>query len=658
MRSNPKWFNPKIKSLTRLKYKLHCRIRSAPRCLELRNAFASICKQVKLAVRNAICKFEASIVRACKQQPKLLFNYINGQKQCRDSIKGLLDCHGVFHTDGNKIVSILNDQFGSVFIPRLPCPAQPLQLTAIPQQDLNVDFVSPGNVRKYIMRLNPRKSPGMDSIHPFVVKSCADAFSNVLSAIFTSSYSSGKIPDAWRLAQISPIFKKGSRSAPGNYRPISLTSIPCKLMERMVRDAMMDHLYSNNVIVPEQHGFVLRKSVVTNLLEMVDRISDGIDKGFHVLVVFLDFAKAFDRVCHTSLRAKLIACKFCPGIVDWVSDFLSRRQQRVVMGQHTADWVDVSSGVPQGSVLGPLLFVIFINDMPAAVSHLVRLFADDSKLIATIRSTSDLSTLQLDLDALSEWSKTWRMLFNVSKCKAMEFSRSGKNTYAQFELLMGEDDTRSALAFVDNEKDLGVTFSRNLKFSIHIKNQVNRATGILGQLKRSFRYWTLDTCRTLYCAYVRPHLEYAAVVWSTPSKKDAKMLELVQRRATKLVPRIRNWRYEDRLAVLGLTTLHERRVRGDLIQMFKLTKGINEVSWVNPPVHASSLSQPGPASGIRGHARRLSGQASTKCLQRANTFTNRVVSEWNTLPATVIEADSVNQFKNRYDAFRTSHKTI
>jgi ribonuclease P/MRP protein subunit RPP40 len=133
------------------------------------------------------------------------------------------------------------------------------------------------------------------------------------------------------------------------------------------------------------------------------------------------------------------------------------------------------------------------------------------------------------------------------------------------------------------------------------------------------------------------------------------MLELVQRWATKLVPRIRNWRYEDRLAVLGLTTLHERRVRGDLIQMFKLTKGTNEVIWVNP--RFTQVHSPNPDPPVASEVT-LSGQASTKCLQRANIFTNKVVSEWNTLPATVIEADSVNQFKNRYGAFRTSHQTI
>ncbi|RNA06030.1 hypothetical protein BpHYR1_007731, partial [Brachionus plicatilis] len=131
-----------------MKYKIYCQIRSAPYCLELRIAYSSICKQVKLAVRNAICN----------------------QKQCRDSIKGLLDCHCTFHTDGDKIMNILNVRFGSVFIPRLPCQAQPLQLMASPQHDVDVDFFSPANVRKYILRLNPRKSPGMDGIHAYVIK--------------------------------------------------------------------------------------------------------------------------------------------------------------------------------------------------------------------------------------------------------------------------------------------------------------------------------------------------------------------------------------------------------------------------------------------------------------------------------------------------------
>jgi len=174
----------------------------------------------------------------------------------------------------------------------------------------------------------------MDRIYPLVVKNCASAFSVTFSVIFSQSFASGKVPDGWRLAQISPIFKKGSRSSPNNYRPISLTSVSCKLMERIMRDVMLEHLYSNNIIASEQHGFVMKKSVVTNLIETVDRISDGIENEFHVPIVFLDFAKAFDHVCHFFLRVKLISCGFCPRIIDWVSDFFSDRQQRVVIGKH------------------------------------------------------------------------------------------------------------------------------------------------------------------------------------------------------------------------------------------------------------------------------------------------------------------------------------
>jgi len=234
----------------------------------------------------------------------------------------------------------------------------------------------------------------------------------------------------------------------------------------------------------------------------------------------------------------------------------------------------------------------------------------------------------------------------------MEFTRSGRSQSINTELYMGGSCDRRRLWFVEEEKDLGVTLSRNLKFSTHIKIQINKATAVLGQLRRTFNFWTTETFKTLYCAYVRPHLEYASVVWANPSKKDINAIEKVQRRATKLVPRIRNWTYEDRLAVLCLDTLQERRIRGDMIQFFKLSKGINQISWTVPPVPCNSLSQTGPAQGIRGHLRRISGQSSNHCSQRFNFFTNRVVNEWNGLPREVIEVSTVNQFKNRYDAYK------
>ena len=233
----------------------------------------------------------------------------------------------------------------------------------------------------------------------------------------------------------------------------------------------------------------------------------------------------------------------------------------------------------------------------------------------------------------------------------MEFSRSGKRKYQDTEFLMG--DPRKALIHIDTERDLGVTLSSSLKFSKHINIQANKATGILGQLRRTFRHWNIDTFKTLYCAFVRPHLEYAAVVWSPSSKKDIRLLENVQRRATKLIPRIRNWNYSDRLRVLGLTSLQDRRKRGDLIQLFKISNGFNVVKWVNPIPTSNSLLQTGPASAIRGHQRRLSGQNSTKCIQRENFFTNRVINDWNSLPVNVIASNSINQFKNSYDNWKS-----
>ncbi|RNA35713.1 RNA-directed DNA polymerase from mobile element jockey-like [Brachionus plicatilis] len=269
-----------------------------------------------------------------------------------------------------------------------------------------------------------------------------------------------------------------------------------------------------------------------------------------------------------------------------------------------------SVALPEGTVVGQL------KQVKGKDYHLITL-----EEWTTPQVNADKKVLNYRKELISPtWSNTWRMLFNVSKCKAMEFSRSGKNIYAKSELLMGNDESRSALAFVDTEKDLGVTFSRNLKFSIHIKNQVNRATEILGQLKRSFRYWIKD------------HLDAGPSI--VPTRKDARATKLVP---FFFVPRIRNWRYEDILAILSLTPFMS--------------------AWAGCTPRFPQVHYPNPDPPVVSEVMQEDGQASTKCLQRANTFTNRIVNEWNALPATFTDADSVNKFKSGYDAFRSSQQS-
>ena len=518
-------------------------------------------------------------------------------------------------------------------------------------QVVETDTFSAMNVIKYIDRLNAHKSAGADKIHPQVIKKCRQVFATILSPIFQESFKCGVVPFSWKEANITPIFKKGQRPSPANYRPVSLTAVPCKIMERMLRDVMLKHLMANNLVVPEQHGFVLSKSCVTNLLETVDTISHSIDKGNIVILILLDFAKAFDKVCHSSLIVKLETYGFDNSIINWVRDFLTNRKQRVVIGDNSSDWKLVTSGVPQGSVLAPLLFVIFINDMPKVVNHIIKLFADDSKLIGIIKNQDDVNLLQMDLDNLVKWANDWRMMFHPDKCKAMSFDRSKKGNSFDTTLSMETSiqGTRHILESSVVERDLGILITPNLKFEAHAEHAAAKASSVMGQLKRTFNYWTKHTFKILFSTYVRPHLEYAATVWSPYRKKDISTIEKIQRRATKTVPELRNLSYHDRLIELNLTTLEERRLRGDLIQFFKWYTGSNIINLQNNPKRAAALTRSGPASGLRMKPHCFSRQDISTCALRENFFTHRTIPIWNSLPVNVVASKSINMFKIRLD---------
>ena len=288
--------------------------------------------------------------------------------------------------------------------------------------------------------------------------------------------------------------------------------------------------------------------------------------------------------------------------------------------------------------------------MPNGVHHHCKLFADDTKIIATIKNGLDIAQLQSDIDLLATWANTWHMSFNVQKCKFMVFKNKINHfcTSRRLTMISAETGSRLTLEEIKTEKDLGVYFSSDLKWRTHCQHSAAKANSILGQLRQAFHAWNPQSFKSLYTAFVRPHLEYATSVWNPHKRADVRIIENVQRRATKLVSRIRDRCYQDRLAILNLTTLESRRSRGDLISYYNIANGLLDVNWLTSTKLMSSISCHGPANAIRGHKKRLFVQLSN-CPARMNFLNNRVASSWNNLASTTVNAPTLNSFKARLD---------
>ena len=368
---------------------------------------------------------------------------------------------------------------------------------------------------------------------------------------------------------MSALFKKGSRELPGNYRPVSLTSHVGKVLESMLRDVIVDHLLRYKLINTSQHGFVKGRSCETNLLEYFEEVTEFVDKGEPADVIYLDFQKAFDKVPHQRLLKKMRALGIDGEIYNWIEDWLTDRLQRVCLAGESSSWTRVTSGVPQGSVLGPLLFLIYINDIDQKIVSRILKFADDTKLYSRAGSDEDIDKLRRDLRSLVDWSKDWLMMFNVEKCKVMHVGYSNRRA----EYIM---DGRK-LQDIEEELDLGVIVQSDLKCAKHCAKVVGTANRELGMIKRTFHNFSKEIIVKLYKCFVRPHLEYAVQAWRPHLRKDIELLEGVQRRATRMVVDIKGMGYEERLKLLGLTTLETRRIRGDLIEVYRIMKGFDDI---------------------------------------------------------------------------------
>jgi len=595
------------------------------------------CK-LKLSVsenKRAKKAFEQRLADNIKQDCKSFYSYVNSKSRSNNKIGPLKNSGGDVINGNKETANLLNEYFASVFtrenLGNLP-HADEVYHGSI-EQSLSHVSITEQIVFEKISKVNVNKSQGPDQIHNKMLFELRHELTKPLTELFKKSLASGQIPQDWRDANVIPLFKKGKRDQPQNYRPVSLTSVVGKILESIIKDNVIFHLEKFQLLKNTQHGFRSGRSCLTNILEFLENLTCSLDEGNAVDVVYLDFSKAFDKVPHLRLSRKLEGHGITGLCLKWIQNWLGSRRQKVLVDGTFSDFKDVTSGVPQGSVLGPLLFLVYINDIDNNIVAKLSKFADDSKLLKCLKSSIDADSLRRDLRTLETWAETWQMEFNVDKCAVLHVGN--KNPCHQYEFC------KSILKSVEIEKDLGILVDSKVKFSEQCNKAVNSANASLAMIKRNISSRNRNIIVKLYKALVRPKLEYCIQAWRPFLKKDIESLEKVQRRATKMIDECRGLKYEDRLKVTGLTTLEARRNRGDMIEVFKTIRGFNKVDFTTFFNFSKNIR-------TRGHGYKL-GKKRSHLEIRRNFFSNRVVNMWNTLPENTVGMNTVNSFKNSYD---------
>jgi hypothetical protein len=529
---------------------------------------------------------------------KLFHAYIRSKKVGRPSVGPLALPGGEFVDDPGLMAETFVTSFSSVFVPAVPVDPEPHQHF---EGSLPTVSFSREVVRKVLSALDPSSSMGPDGVHPYLLKSCAKELSIPLSIIFGKSMNTGTIPGLWSSSSVIPIFKSKVHSDPLNYRPVSLTSVCCKSMERIVAADLMNYLEVNGLLSQHQYGFRKDRSVEDQLLLAYDYITGDVNRGLPVDVIFLDFSKAFDVVSHSVLLTKLSALGVCDGLLCWISAFISNRVMSVCVNGHQSRQVEVTSGVPQGSVLGPILFLIYVNHITSGLQCQYKAFADDYKLYFQFPVKCGGSAyhgvwrLQDSLNRVDFVSRSWNLKLNTDKCVCMRFGRSvrvvGDGRESPY-LLQGV-----ALKYVDSYKDLGVWVDSSLRFHQHTRVIAAKAGGLASNMLRSTVCREPSFMVSLFVSHIRPLIDYCSCAWNTGYISDHKLLESVQRRWTKKVNGLSEMNYGDRLRRLNLFSIKGRLLRADLIKYWKILHGNNE--------EMRGLFSFAPAVGTRGHLFKL-----------------------------------------------------
>ena len=544
------------------------------------------------------------------------------------------------------IAELLNKTFGESFsLDDAPSPViapLPDHLHSIPP--LCTVLFPTSLIRVHLKKLKNSKNVSPDGFSPFTLKLLGSGLCYPLSRLFEFCLGHEFVPPSWKLSFISPLFKQGSRSDPHNFRPISNTSIMCRVMERCISDSITAYLNTHNLLSKTQHGFRVGSSVVTNLAESTCDWTNIIDTHQSVDVAYIDLSKAFDSVVHSKLYAKLHSIGIQGSLLQWLYNYLSFRKQSVLIDNIHSSLIPVLSGVPQGSVLGPLLFSIFINDLPLFVMEKhdfsfppLRLFADDIKVYRVVNNLHDALFLQSLLDSICSWCSINQLKINVQKCFILHLGHTNNHFIYGFH---GNFIPKSELV-----KDLGVYMEPNLSYSRHISIICARARSRCSLYFKYFISRDLYSMKLFFVTYVRPLLEFASPVWNPISQTLINNLESVQKFFTNKIPTCTFLPYKRRLVSLNLDSLQKRRQVADLMFAYSIINGSTNTSLYPYLTFA-------PPSVTRGHDLQIIRPLFKLATSNQNLI-SRISSTWNKLPDSILSSQSKLSFKKKLSNFCT-----
>ena len=556
-----------------------------------------------------------------------------------------LESNDIIYTNDRDKANVLNNFFQSQTILDEQNAVLPEFCTNATAAMLTNIVLTPLEVESVLKTLTIGKATGPNGISNRILRELSKELSTPFCSLFNQSLRTGNVPTSYKEANVCPTPKKGDKSLVSNYRPISLLNSEAKLLERLVFKHLFNHLRDNNLLSPLQSGFIPGDSTVNQLTFLYNTFCKALDSGKEVRAVFCDISKAFDRVWHSGLLYKLQVAGVTGEVLDWFKSYLLNRKQRVVLPGAVSDWTPICAGVPQGSILGPLLFLLYINDIVLDIGSNIRLFADDTSLFIIVDNpVAAANCLNNDLDKISQWAATWLVSFNPTKTESITISR--KFNKAQHPPIFMQNHQ---ILEIDNHKHLGIYFSNDCTWHYHIDHIKEKAWFRINVMRKLKFKLDRKSLETIYIAFIRPLLEYGDVIWDNCTQYEKHELEKIQNEAARIVTGATklvslNALYNE----ICWDTLEKRRNDHKLTLFYKMKCNI-------APNYLSSL-VPRSVSIISQYNLRNSNDLQTidaRTAQYYNSFLPSSVRNWNNLPVEVRQSASVNSFKQSLNKNKT-----